>query len=123
MKSKFNLISSGGVPLELIYAADLVVGMSSMLLLEAALLQRPTLSILPRAFEKEWLPTTRTGLTPCATNRATLQALLSQLLLQSAAPTTDIKKVIPCGSTKRVTQFLATLAQQNSNYSASHSLV
>ena len=111
-EANFDLVSSGGVPLELIYAADLVTGMSSMLLLEAALLQRPTLSILPRELEMDWLPTTRTGLTPCATNRPTLQTLLPQLLLQSAAPDTDIKEVIPCGSTERVTRFLATLALQ-----------
>ena len=109
-EADFDLVSSGGVPLELIYAADLVVGMSSMLLLEAALLHRPTLSILPRVLEKDWLPTTRTGITPCATDRAAVQTLLPQLLLQSAPANTDIDSIIPCGSTGRVTQFLASLA-------------
>lgn len=112
-EADFDLVSSGGVPLELIYAADLVVGMSSMLLLEAALLQRPTLSILPRLCEQDWLPTTRTGLTPCATNRADLHALLPQLLLQTTSANTDIDSVIPSGSTRRVTEFLANLPTCN----------
>ncbi len=118
-EADFDLVSSGGVPLELIYAADLVVGMSSMLLLEAALLQRPTLSILPRLCEQEWLPTTRTALTPCATNRAGLHALLPQLLLQTTNPNTDIDSVIPSGSTRRVTEFLANLTLKN-NVSAAY---
>ena len=71
----FDLISGGGSPLELVYSADAVVGMTSMLLLEAALLQRPTLAVLPRAVERDWLPTLRSSLTPCATTRAELHAL------------------------------------------------
>lgn len=130
--NSFNLVSQGGVPLELIYAADAVVGMSSMLLLEAALLGRPTLSILPRLCEKEWLPTTRTGLTPCATTRSEtrssvqtlMQNILAQILLQSSLTNTDIdtnivsnvdkdiaaiETVMPTGSSKRIAAFVAGL--------------
>ena len=105
----FDMVSRGGVPLELIYAADAVVGMSSMLLLEAALLDRPTLSVLPRACEKDWLPTTRTGVTPCAGSRSELHQLLGQILLQTAAPNADINAVIPSGSADRVAAFLLSL--------------
>lgn len=62
-------VSRGGSALEVVYAADVAVGMSSMLLLEAHLLGVPTLSIVPRALERDWLPTTRTGDTPCAQTR------------------------------------------------------
>lgn len=65
-------ISRAGSPLEIVFAADLVVGMTTMLLLEAALLGRPTLSIVPRALEREWLPSLRDGSTPCATSREEL---------------------------------------------------
>lgn len=72
----FDLVSRGGDPLELIYAADLAVGMSSMLLIEAHLLGVPTLSIVPRIIERDWLPTVRAGVTPCATDRHTVREWL-----------------------------------------------
>ncbi len=43
-------------PLEVVYASDLVVGMTSMLLCEAALMGKDALSIIPRSLEKSWLP-------------------------------------------------------------------
>src|SRR5262249_44741353 len=46
-EGEFDAISAGGAPHELIYAADVVVGMTTMLLVEATLLGRPTLSIVP----------------------------------------------------------------------------
>ncbi len=49
----FNTDSSA---LEACMAADLVAGMTSMLLLEALALGRPVLSIIPRQKEKDWLP-------------------------------------------------------------------
>jgi hypothetical protein len=84
--AEIDHVSRGGSPLELLHAADLVVGMTSMLLLEASLLDRLTLSIVPRPAERDWLPTTRSGLTPCATRREELRALLPQLLAVPSAP-------------------------------------
>lgn len=63
-------VGEGGSALDVVFASDLVVGMTSMLLVEASLLGRPTLSIVPRAVEKAWLPTIAAGTTPCATTRA-----------------------------------------------------
>jgi hypothetical protein len=60
-------------------------------LLETALLRRPTLSALPCACEKDWLPTTRTSVTPCAVTRSELHRLLPQILLQTDLSDTDIK--------------------------------
>jgi hypothetical protein len=68
-RAAFDQISSGGDPLEILYASDAVVGMTSMLLQEAALLGRATLSIVPREEEKAWLPTIAMGITPCASRR------------------------------------------------------
>lgn len=63
----------GGDPLPLLLSADLVIGMSTMLLLEAYLLRRPTLSILPRETEREWLITLQAGLTPVVYSRQSLR--------------------------------------------------
>lgn len=65
---------------ELLYASDLVVGMSSMALVEAVMLGRPTLSVLPRPSERNWLPTVRLGTTPCATARDELRRRLPDAL-------------------------------------------
>ena len=73
-------VSQGGDALELVYAADLVVGMSSSLLVEAALIGRPTLSIVPRAVECDWLPNIKRGITPCVSNRESLREILSSYL-------------------------------------------
>jgi hypothetical protein len=53
---EFDYISHGGDCSELIYVSNLVVGMSSMLLAESFIMGTPTLSILPKIEEKEWLP-------------------------------------------------------------------
>ncbi len=105
--SAFDVISEGTPPLRLIYAADAVVGMTSMLLLEAALLARPTLAIVPRACEADWLPTIRAGLTPCATTRPELHAQLAQILLQTTPADADIDTVVPCGAVEHITRFAA----------------
>ena len=74
----FDAISAGGDPLPLIFVADLVVGLSSMLLMESFLLGVPTLSVLPRAAERDWLPITRNGTVACATTRMQLRAELER---------------------------------------------
>ncbi|MCL9683566.1 hypothetical protein [Legionella maioricensis] len=77
---EFNLVSQGGDPLELIYAADLVVGMSSMLLSEAYALGVSVLSILPREMEKDWLPLAVRHNILCATQRNEIDTHLRGLL-------------------------------------------
>lgn len=53
--SQFDFVSHTEPILEMIHAADLVVGMTSILLVEAAALGRPVLSIVPIIGEREWL--------------------------------------------------------------------
>lgn len=76
----FDEVSVGGSPHALIVAADLVVGMSSMLLAEAELLSRPTLAVLPRAVERAWLSAVRDGAVPAATSREELREALRRHL-------------------------------------------
>lgn len=80
----FDAVSHGGMPYELVYSADLVVGMTTMLLFEAALMGRATLSIVPRPVEQTWLPCLQAGLVPCVTTRAALRKTLRMGLRQPA---------------------------------------
>ena len=72
LRDALDMVSQGGDPLPLLWCADAVVGMTTFLLVEAALLGLPTLSVLPRAKEVEWLPTTVDRTTPVVTTSVAL---------------------------------------------------
>jgi predicted glycosyltransferase len=74
--NEVDLVSEGGDPIELIWASDLVVGLSSILLMEAAVAGRPTLSVVPREAERVWSPSVMEELTPCVTTRKALRAMV-----------------------------------------------
>lgn len=112
----FDCISQGGDPLELVFAADLVVGMTTMLLQEAAIMGTQTLSIVPRASETASLPTVRAGITPCVTTRETIGNILPVLLggRETAAKTkAAMEELFRYGSTERVRQFINDLLVGN----------
>lgn len=101
--SEVDEVSEGGDALELVWAADAVVGMTSMLLLEAAILRRPTLAIVPRELEREWLPSIRAGATPCATTREELAEALAALA-RGEVPATG-GEFLSFGAPERVLRF------------------
>lgn len=86
---EFDQVSMGGAPLELLFAADLVVGMTSMALAEAYLLGVATLAVVPRTVERDWLPMLRAGVVECAVNRTDLQRLLGKYLSNDHARMPD----------------------------------
>lgn len=102
----FDHIDLSSPPLELIFCADLVVGMTSMLLLEAALLGRKTLSVVPRQAEKDWLPTVRQDITPCVMTRPDLIATLQNLLKKDVFVQPDPRSCITEGSLERLLVFI-----------------
>lgn len=80
----FDQVSQSEPALELVNAGDVIVGMTSMLLLESALLGRPTLSLVPRAEERTWLGPMAAAI-PCAWTRGDLRRLLSQMFSEDSA--------------------------------------
>ncbi len=113
---EFDLVSDSGSPLELVYAADLVVGMTTNLMLEAALLGRPTLSIVPREEERAWLPTIAAGVTPCAVTRVEIRAALARALERPEGALTDvIERLMPAGCVGRVADFLCELVAERTS--------
>ncbi len=77
LTQELGMVSQTGDPLPLVWAADLVIGMTTMLLIETYLLGRPHLAVLPRISEKTWLYTTSEGLTQTTFTREELRAFLS----------------------------------------------
>ena len=91
--TRFDQVSKSEPALELAHAADMVVGMTSMLLLEATLLGKPTLSVVPRAEERLWLGPLGESI-PCAWTQEQLDAMLPGLMTSAQpdpVPTKDDK--------------------------------
>lgn len=102
----FNHIDQASPPLELVFCSDLAVGMTSMLLMEAALLGRRTLSIVPLPEERDWLPTVRQGVTPCVMHRADLVKALVDLLRNGGSAPADLRAAFSEGSLLRIVDFV-----------------
>ncbi len=78
--AEIDVLSASGDSFEIIFAADLVVGTTSMIVTEAALLERPTIAIVPLPEEESWLPSVQAGRTPVARTRDDLTRLLRERL-------------------------------------------
>ncbi len=105
--SQFDLVREREPLLELFYASDLVVGLSSMALAEAVLLGCPVLSILPRAEERVWLP----PLVAQAARCVSVQAELDEALVALMARRLPSKPVAPVdrGAADRVLDWLQSV--------------
>jgi len=109
-RAAFDAVSQEEPSVRLLHAADAVVGMTSMLMIEAALLGRPTLAILPRAVEADWLPTINAEVTPCATTRRAVAVEITRLMESPrAADRTALDRLFPPGALERVVSVLERL--------------
>jgi len=103
-QDEVDAYSEGGDPLELVWVADMVVGMTSMLLTEAAFMERSTLAILPRESERMWLPNTAGGITPVASTREQLHRLLQERRVTQQAP--DVERLFLSDASERLVGFI-----------------
>ena len=114
IEKQFDAVSRGGLPLEVIRVADLIVGLTSMMLLEAVLMRVPTLSILPNEVQSDWLPTIGAGLTPCVTQRDEIGPMVKQMLGNGAGPADrEINRELPSGAISRIVDFLVKMISYN----------
>lgn len=98
-----------GDPIPMLLSANLVIGMTTMLLLEAYLLRRPTLSIIPRIAEREWLATLNGGLTMSVTTRDELHMSLKQQTYLRMFSSEDEIRILPEAASEKLAQFLFSL--------------
>lgn len=103
----FDFISKGGSGLEVIFAADLVVGMTSMLLQEAAAMGLPTLSIVPDRNEAEFLPCVAAQVTSMVNTREQLRIILPTMVNQTERP--EEFNLAPFGADSRIVDVLESL--------------
>jgi len=78
-QNEIDFISRSEDPLELIYSSDVVVGATSTLLLEAHLMERPTLAVVPRVPET-WIERVGEGIIPTACTRDQVEDYLARML-------------------------------------------
>lgn len=105
--SELDSMAAVGDPLEAVFAADVVVGQTSMLLTEAALLGRPVISLPARPEEAAWLPPVRAGAATVATSVAEAASAL-EAALSGSTPKAAFNP--PRGALGRVVDILAKLA-------------
>lgn len=99
-------MSIGGDPLEVVFAADLVIGMTSVLLFEAAVMGRPTLSVTPRPDEAAWLSSIALGLTPQVCSPDTLRASIAEAMKGRISDSSDIDTLVPAGAAARMAEAI-----------------
>jgi hypothetical protein len=105
---RFDRISRGGPSLDVLAAADAVVGITSMLLAEAVLLGRPALAIVPRPLELSWLGAIASGLIPAATTRDAIREQCLRLVRDLRAPDRQaVDRQLPPGAEDRVVNAIA----------------
>lgn len=99
----FDAVSDSGDPLPLVWAADLTVGLTTMLLMEAYLLGRPHFCVVPDPAERAWLPTAEAGLTPACWTRAALRAALAH------PPDAPVRDLLPSDCSSQVVAAVQTV--------------
>jgi len=114
-----DCVSRSESALEVVFAADLVVGLSTVLLDEAAVLGRPTLAVLPRPAEREWLQSVAWGATAAVSERSDLRHRLSGWLAgeRQARPA----RLPPPGAEARLCAFVADILAKSAAPPPAHS--
>lgn len=95
-----------------LFAADLVVGLSTVLLFETAVMNRPVLSVLPRMAEIPWLTANSLGLTQYVTTRESLrEALVRGIKTPDDFLPSWSNDAIVFGAAKRIARALTAIAR------------
>lgn len=109
-RREIGVLSRGGSALEVAFAADVVVGMTTVLLFETAIMGRAALSVIPRPIEAEWLTGIGLGVVPAVHSREALHEILPAALADPACVMgTPAEKVIQFGALDRTADYLAEL--------------
>jgi hypothetical protein len=95
---------------EAICAADLVVGMNSVMLMEACYLSAITMSVQPGLAQTEFLPTNRTGVSNPVYDQTRILPTLRHLLLDDRARTGALARLEGLATDGRAAERVAALA-------------
>ena len=110
-RKEIDLIHEKEPVIPLLFIADLVIGMTSMPLYEAAVIGRPTLSVLPILQQRHWLSSIDLGLTRLATTRHEIGCQIKAAIETGPLATiADLgNEIFPLGASQRAGDFLNKL--------------
>ncbi|WP_418502578.1 hypothetical protein [Flagellimonas sp.] len=94
--SKIDYFSIDEHPLDAVFQADLVVGLTSSLLSEAAAMGKPVLSVVPRKKEAKWLGQFVSPAIPTVWTRKNLSKELNLLVQRGVSETQRTDNERPC---------------------------
>ena len=83
---EIDQVSRAEPALDVVYAADAVAGLTTILLSEAAVLGRPVLSVVPRASERDWLLSPARIKIPVVCDRSELLKTMQITLSGASSP-------------------------------------
>jgi hypothetical protein len=83
---ELDRISANESPLKTILASDVIIGLTTSLLVEATILGKRTLSVLINPEEANLLYGIQSGIVPCATSRKALRRALKRMLSLQESP-------------------------------------
>lgn len=107
---QFDQVSRGGDPIDSILDADFVVGMTTALLDEAAILEVPTLSVIPRECETSWNASIQWGATATAMNANQLLDQLRVFIETKSFRRSGEVELPPPGAANKVAEEMIRLA-------------
>jgi hypothetical protein len=107
--SEIDYFSVGGDPFPLLFAVDVVIGLASMLLLEAYLAGRQVVTVVPDPAEAAWVPeVVRQAVPPVHTRAGLRDAVETALCSPNNVRSSSLAHLI--GGRERFASFLATIA-------------
>jgi len=107
--SRFDAVSDTGPAIDVLQAADAVVGLSSIILDEALVIGQPVLSIVPRQSEAEWLTGAALGLIPVVSRREEIAPALQDALAGRSVPEwATVDRLMPRGAAGNVAGLIVT---------------
>lgn len=106
---EIDLLSSGGDSLKMLFASDMVIGTTSMLMTEAVILGCPTVAIILTDGEERWLPSMGIGLTHVARSRSEVRTLMREMPGSTHSKVDALAVTYLAGSRERVVNVLAQL--------------
>jgi hypothetical protein len=93
--NEIDRISANESPLKTILASDVIIGLTTSLLVEATILGKRTLSVLTNPEEANLLYGIQSGIVPCAKSKKTLRRYLNRMLsLQKYPKPTSFEKLL-----------------------------
>lgn len=108
VESRLDFLDTSSDSLEFIYATDFVIGMSTMLLFEAALMGKQTLSVLPRKTEFNWMPSGAASVIPVAYTKEQIKLEIDAVLTTRSTLFADCSFSYKSGALKRLADFVVS---------------